>query len=78
MKDRKIHGESNVWIAFQSRKRIGIGRSYCRGHYTGRHEKSPVHCPCSRLAALHGAQRTLYSCITLLLSLNFLHFEQTH
>ena len=25
---------------------------------TGRHEKAPAHCPCSRLAALHGAPRT--------------------
>ena len=25
---------------------------------TGRHEKAPVRCPCSRLAALHGAPRT--------------------
>ena len=24
---------------------------------TGRHEKAPVRCPCSRLAALHGAPR---------------------
>ena len=24
----------------------------------GRHEKAPVRCPCSRLAALHGAPRT--------------------
>ena len=27
---------------------------------TGRHENAPVRCPCSRLAALHGAPRTLY------------------
>ena len=26
---------------------------------TGRHEKAPVRCPCCRLAALHGAPRTL-------------------
>ena len=25
----------------------------------GCHEKAPVRCPCSRLAALHGAPRTL-------------------
>ena len=25
---------------------------------TGRHEKAPVRCPCSRLAALHGDPRT--------------------
>ena len=25
---------------------------------TGRHKKAPVRCPCSRLAALHGAPRT--------------------
>ena len=28
---------------------------------TGRHEKAPVRCPCSRLAALHGAPRTRVS-----------------
>ena len=26
---------------------------------TGRHEKAPVRCACSRLAALHGAPRTM-------------------
>ena len=29
---------------------------------TGRHEKAPVRCQCSRLAALHGAPRTLEWC----------------
>ena len=28
---------------------------------TGRHEKAPVRCPCSRLAALHVAPRTPYN-----------------
>ena len=39
--------------------RAGIGRSSWKGLSSGRHEKAPVHCPCSRLAALHGAPRTL-------------------
>ena len=32
---------------------------------TGRHEKAPVRCPCSRLAALHGAPRMM-TAVTLL------------
>ena len=38
--------------------RAGIGRSSWKGLDTGRHEKTPVRCPCSRLATLHGALRT--------------------
>ena len=37
--------------------RVGIGRSSCNSLNSGRHEKSLVHCPCSWLAALHGAPR---------------------
>ena len=32
-----------------------IGRSSWEGLYTGLHEETPVHCPWSRLAELHGA-----------------------
>ena len=39
--------------------RVGIGRSSWEGLSTGRHEITPVRCPCSWLAALHGAPRTL-------------------
>ena len=39
--------------------RAGVGRSSEEGLDTGRHEKAPVRCPCSRLAALHGAPRML-------------------
>ena len=40
----------------------GYGRArFClsswEGLNTGRHEKAPGRCPCSRLATLHGAQR---------------------
>ena len=28
----------------------------------GRHEKAPVRCTCSQLAALHGAPQTLHGC----------------
>ena len=38
--------------------RAGIGRSSWKGLDTGRHERAPVRCPCSRLAALNGAPRT--------------------
>ena len=40
-------GSSRNWSVFLERPN------------TGRHEKAPVRCPCSRLAALHGAPRTL-------------------
>ena len=39
-------GSSHNWSVFLERPN------------TGRHEKASVHCPCSRLAALHGAPRT--------------------
>ena len=39
-------GSSRNWSVFLERRN------------TGRHEKAPVQCPCSRLAALHGAPRT--------------------
>ena len=35
--------------------RVGICRTSRKGLNTGRHERTPVRCPCSRLAALHGA-----------------------
>ena len=40
-------GSSRNWSVFLERPN------------TGRHEKAPVRCPCSRLAALHGDPRTL-------------------
>ena len=40
-------GSSRNWSVFLERPN------------TGRHEKAPVRCPCSRLAALHDAPRTL-------------------
>ena len=43
-------GSSRNWSVFLERPN------------TGRHEKTPVRCPCSRLAALHGAPRTHVSC----------------
>ena len=39
-------GSSRNWSVFLERPN------------TGRHDKAPVRCPCSRLAALHGASRT--------------------
>ena len=36
----------------------GIGRSSGKGLSMGLREKVPINCPCSRLAALHGALRT--------------------
>ena len=36
-----------------------VGSVFLERPNTGRHEKAPVRCPCSRLAALCGAQRTL-------------------
>ena len=38
--------------------RVGIDRCSGDGLRMGRHEKTPVRCPCSRLATLHGAPRT--------------------
>ena len=40
-------GSSRNWSVFLKRPNAG------------RHEKAPVRCPCSRLAALHGAPQTL-------------------
>ena len=37
----------------------GVGRSSGEGLNTGRHEKAPVRGPFMRLAAIHGAPRTL-------------------
>ena len=50
-------GSSRNWSVFLERPN------------TGRHKKAPVRCPCSRLAALHGAPRThdlwhLYLCMS--------------
>ena len=39
-------GSSRNWSVFLERPN------------TGRHKKAPVRCPCSRLAARHGAPRT--------------------
>ena len=36
----------------------GNGRSSAGSLTTGHHEKAPASCPCSRLAALHGAPRS--------------------
>ena len=41
-------GSSRNWSVFLERPN------------TGRHEKALVRCPCSRLAALHGAPRTVH------------------
>ena len=38
--------------------RAGLGRSSCKGHNMGRHEKDPDRCPYSRLSTLHGVPRT--------------------
>ena len=38
--------------------RVGIGWSSWKGLNTGRHDKVPVRCPCSRWATLHVAPRT--------------------
>ena len=38
--------------------RVGSGPSYGEGLSNGRHDKVPVRCPCSRLAARHGSPRT--------------------
>ena len=46
-------GSSRNWSVFLERPN------------TGRHEKAPVRCPFSRLAALHGAPRTLTMCISM-------------
>ena len=35
--------------------RAGIGQSSWEGVNMGCHEKAPVHCPCSWVAALYGA-----------------------
>ena len=35
-----------------------FGRSSWKGHNTGHNKNTPVQCPCSRLATLHGAPRT--------------------
>ena len=35
--------------------RAGIDRSSWKGLNTGCHEKAPVHCPSSQMAAIHGA-----------------------
>ena len=51
-------------IAFQVHSsgysRAGIGWSYREDLNTGRHEKAPVRCQCSRLAALHGVMKCYY------------------
>ena len=39
--------------------RVRIGRFSREGIDTGRYEMAPVHCPCNRLAALHGASQTI-------------------
>ena len=47
----QVHGS---WLGGTS-----IGRSSGECLNTGLHEKALVRCPCSQLAALHGAPRTL-------------------
>ena len=47
-------------IAFQVH-RSWFGQSSVECLDTGHHEKTPVCCPCSRLAAFHGAPWTLIS-----------------
>ena len=37
-----------------------IGRSAWKGHNSGRHDKTPIRCPCSQLAALRGAAWTYF------------------
>ena len=54
-------GSSRNWSVFLERPN------------TGRHEKAPVRCPCSRLAALHGAPRTRLICLTQLTNNNNNH-----
>ena len=49
--------------------RAGIGRSSWKDLNTGRHEKSPARCPCTRLTAFHGASRTLLLFVELLQTL---------
>ena len=57
--------------AFQVRSswlcQAGIGRSFWDGLNTGRHEKVPVCCPCSRLAALHDAPWSAANTVSMVL-----------
>ena len=48
-------GSSRNWSVFLERPN------------TGRHEKAPVRCPCSRLAALHGDPRTHHDIVEVLI-----------
>ena len=54
-------GSSRNWSVFLERPN------------TGRHEKAPVRCPCSRLAALHGAPQTLKECCLSVVRILCLH-----
>ena len=44
-----------IFVSSSGWSRVGIGRSAAEVLCMGCHEKAPVRCPCSRLAALHGA-----------------------
>ena len=46
------HTAFHVGSSGQGRAKIGL--SFWEGLNTGHHMKARVHCPCSRLAALHG------------------------
>ena len=67
--------------AFQVRSsrlcRAGIGRSSWEGFNTGRHEKAPVRCPYSRLAALNGASQPI-GCTSWCFTADWLHFMVLH
>ena len=47
-----------VHVRISGQGRVGIGLSSWEGLSTGRHEKAPVRCQCSRLTTLHGDPRT--------------------
>ena len=52
-------GHTAIQVRSSGYGQAGIGRTSWKGLSTGCHKKAPVCCPCSRLAALHGAPRTL-------------------
>ena len=52
------HPGAQFWVGSSRNLSVFLERPY-----TGRHEKAPVSCSCCRLAALHGAPRTLLTVI---------------
>ena len=65
-----LHPGAQFWVGSSRNWSVFLERPN-----TGRHEKAPVCCPCSRLAALHGAPQTRDLCNVMIIMFKLIVME---